>query len=236
MPKIALIGYGKMGQILDKLASEAGHEVVARVDPKNGYDDFDCPGLSHADVCIEFTRPDQVFDNVRRLTLLGKNIVIGTTGWDLAPVEELVRQQGVAAIHAANFSIGIHLFKKIVEAAAQLIQDQPQYDASLCEAHHRHKLDRPSGTAKDLIQSLLDNLPRKRLEDLDVSCRRYGEVPGTHTVTFDSKCDSISLTHEARSREGFALGALQAAHWIRGRQGFFTLEDMLELESLCPIK
>ncbi|MCB1135555.1 MAG: 4-hydroxy-tetrahydrodipicolinate reductase [Chlamydiia bacterium] len=230
MRKIALIGYGKMGRVLDRLAPSLGLSVVARVDPRNGPDDFDCLGLEQAEVCIDFTRPDVVLDNAASLAKRGKNLVVGTTGFDQAALRRIVEEAEVGALYAPNFSIGVYLFHRMVQEAARLMAGWADYDVALAEQHHRHKRDRPSGTALSLQHALQSELG---CGDLEISSLRCGAIPGTHTVTFDSSCDTITLAHQARSREGFALGALRAAQWMAGRQGFYTLDDMMRSPLLC---
>lgn len=217
--KIAIVGYGKMGRLIDELAPAAGVEVAARFD-------VDQP-LVAGDyrVAVDFTMPGAVVDNVRHAAGLGIHYVVGTTGWnrDLETVREIVESSGVGLVYGANFSIGVNLFLGVVREAARLFATRPEYDAFLWEMHHRHKKDAPSGTALVLQKAVEAAYGRK----VEASSTRAGEVPGTHTVGFDSEADSITLTHTARSRKGFALGALEAAKWIEGRTGLHSFEEVL---------
>lgn len=225
MLKIALIGYGKMGKMIEQMAVMRDHEIVAIIDPEKENREITLDALSAADVCIEFTRPDAVLDNIRKTLRLGKNIVVGTTGWSdsLESVERWVTESGAGLFYASNFSLGINLFLKTVEHAADLFLKRANYQAAGVEIHHKQKLDSPSGTAiaiQDAIARASGNTPI-------FSSVRCGSTPGTHTVYFDSPADTITLTHQARNREGFALGAITAAEWMLGRKGIYTMEDML---------
>ncbi len=237
--KLALIGYGKMGKMVEKAATERGHAVIARVDSQGIKSHL--PAIQASDICVDFSHPTSVLSSLERIAPLGKQIVIGTTGWlnHLSAVEKLVDQKKLGIIYAPNFSLGVFLFQQIVDYAASLINPFPEYDVGGFECHHNQKADAPSGTAKTLGKILLDRLERKKSlvydlgdrprkpEELQISTLRYGSVPGTHTIAFDSPADSITLTHQARSREGFASGAVRAAEWIKGKQGLFTLDDMM---------
>ena len=243
-PSIALIGYGKMGREIEQVAGEQGFTIKAIIDIQyNGHSvPINASTLSGVDVCIEFTTPDAVVENIRACARCRKDVVVGTTGWHerLEEVRSLVEESGIGLIHASNFSIGIHLFRKIVAYAGTLLNKHAQYDAALHEQHHRMKKDAPSGTAYTLAGELLRALDRKAHISVDrpdreiapdellVSSSRIGSVPGMHQVVFDSPADSIELVHTARSRRGFADGSLVAASWIHGRKGFFTMEDMLD--------
>ena len=212
--KLGLVGYGKMGKMIERLASERGHEIVP---------------VAEAEVCLEFTRPEAVIGNVRMLVELGKPMVIGTTGWegqrDL--VRALVEEADVGCIYGANFSLGMQLFYRLVTAAGQIFTSFPQYNVSGHEIHHKEKVDRPSGSAKKLSQLLADSLGRFTSEQLQFSSERSGTVPGTHLLRFDSEMDSITLSHEVRSRETFAEGALWAAEWVVDKKGFYALEEVM---------
>ena len=242
-PSIALIGYGKMGRELEDAARTSGFNVKTIIDIQ--YNGHSIPitedTLSGADVCIEFTTPDAVVENIRACANCKKDIVVGTTGWfeRIGDIRNIVADAGIGLIYASNFSIGIHLFRKIVLYAGTLINKYEQYDVAIHEQHHRMKKDAPSGTAYTLANELLRVLDRKKHitierpgseiapEELLVSSSRVGSVPGVHQVTFDSLPDTINLTHTARSRRGFAEGSLIAASWIHGKKGLFTIEDML---------
>ncbi|MFN8007018.1 MAG: 4-hydroxy-tetrahydrodipicolinate reductase [Terriglobia bacterium] len=241
---IALVGYGKMGREVERVAVQRGHVICSRIDPslqENNQPLISASSLGTSEVSIEFTHPGAVLDNIRSLAALKIPMVVGTTGWyqQLPQVEEWVRNAGVGLIYAPNFSLGVNLFYQIVAKAAGVFQPFAEYDVGLSEVHHRQKLDSPSGTAKKLIEILLRGLPRKKRavtgspqhplqeDDLQVTSSRVGHVPGIHTVLFDSSADSIELTHTVRSREGFASGAIMAAEWIQGRKGLFTFEQAL---------
>lgn len=218
---IALLGYGRMGKLIEEEALKLGHAVVVAT----GKEDFSI--IETADVCIDFSHASRVCDHVALACKAGKNIVIGTTGWEehLEWVIECVEKHQIGAIASPNFSIGVQLFKMIVEEAADLIKDFHAYDVSGCEMHHKHKADAPSGTAKMLAQAIVAKMGIN--EGLEFSSVRCGDIPGTHTIIFDSPVDTITLTHQARSRSGFARGAVEAANWLQGKAGFYTIEDMI---------
>lgn len=236
--RIALVGYGRMGRTVEELAQAEGHEVVARLDRD---DAIGTVALAGAEVAVEFSEPGVAADNLVRLAEAGLDAVCGTTGWqgDLERVSEAVEAAGTGLVHAPNFSIGVALFSRLVCEAARLADAQPEYEVLLHETHHRHKLDHPSGTARSLADIIVDALGRKRRwreeapdeaadpDTLLVGVTRTGEVPGTHVVSLDGPDDRIELRHEAHGRLGFARGALEAARWIRGRRGVFTLDDLL---------
>jgi len=230
--KIALIGYGKMGKLIETVAAAKGHTVVGRVNQTNR---MSKQTIGDADVCIDFSHPDSLVNNLQGCASLGKNVVIGTTGWDNNKqlVENIIREHNIGCIYAANFSIGVNLFMHIVANAAKLIDSFDDYDVAGIEYHHKHKVDSPSGTAKYLTEVLLKNAPRKKR--CDFSSVRCGSIPGIHTIVFDSPADTITLTHEARSREGFAKGAVAAAEWIRGKRGLFTIEDLLGIATVSQL-
>ncbi len=217
--KIALIGHGKMGRLVDELAPGAGLEVTERFDSRHPITAGDYR------VAIDFTVPSAVLGNVRRAAQLGVNLVIGTTGWDadLDAVRSAIGVAKIGAVHGANFSIGVNLFYQTAKQVAEMLVKYPEYDPYVLEMHHRHKRDAPSGTAKRLQKILGEEYSR----EIPASSVRAGEVPGTHTVGFESEADSITLTHTARSRKGFALGAIMAAKWIEGRTGLYSFEEIL---------
>lgn len=236
---IVLIGYGKMGQAIEQVALAAGDTIVARIDERGG-DPLRTDVLQRGEVAIEFTRPESAFANIQACFEAGIPIVSGTTGWleRLPEARQLAEQQGGALFYTANYSIGVNLFFALNRYLAQLMATQEQYDVSLEEIHHTQKLDSPSGTAIYLANDILDALPRKqrwhegpsgRPEDLIITSERIDPTPGTHTVHYQSAIDDISIRHVAHSREGFARGAHAAARWLRGRQGFFSMRDMLGL-------
>lgn len=239
--KIALVGYGRMGHEVEALAPELGHEIVARIDAG---DEISGPALRGAEAAVEFTLPEAAPDNLVRLAALGIDVACGTTGWHeastVARVREAVDGAGTGVVWAPNFSLGVALFTRVVRRAARLVDALPEYDVHLHEAHHRHKADAPSGTARLLAEVLLAEVERKTgwslgtpprgtpdPGTLGVSVVRAGEIPGTHSVGLEGPHDRIVLTHEARDRGGFARGALEAAAWVRGRRGLFDLDDWL---------
>lgn len=222
--KVALFGYGKMGQLIERLAISRGHTIVAR------YSKTSFPSLTHlqeADVCIDFSHAEAVVENVKLCIIQNKPLIIGTTGWNqhLSSVEALVKSSSIGCLHAPNFSIGVYLFTQMISYAAKLMSSFDSYDISGVEYHHRHKADSPSGTAKLLANQITKEMNLS--QPIDFVSVRCGHMPGTHTIHFDGPIDTITLTHQARNREGFADGALQAAEWILGKKGFFTLEDFL---------
>jgi 4-hydroxy-tetrahydrodipicolinate reductase len=243
MVKIALIGYGKMGKIIESIAKQRGNEVVSIIDPNcdTAQKEITKESLKDADVCIDFTHPTVIMENIKKISSLGKNIVIGTTGWyDRMPeVESMINKNKVGAIWSGNFSIGVNVFFRIVESAASLFNNIHDYDAMVHEIHHNQKADSPSGTASMIGKIILKNMSRKnkiitdKLErkiepnELHISSVRVGTVPGTHEVLFDSAADTIELKHTARTREGFALGAVMAAEFIADKKGFYGIEDLM---------
>jgi 4-hydroxy-tetrahydrodipicolinate reductase len=233
--KIALIGFGKMGRQIESVAREQG-DVIARVfDSKHP---VTAEALSDADVCIEFSTPDAVLRNIRAAVEARRDLVVGTTGWDqhLGEIRNAVKESGL--LYSSNFSLGMNIFFRVVKRAAELMNRAPDYDPYIQEIHHRQKVDSPSGTALSLARILLGAIDRKKeiltgLPNgkidpgmLHVSSTRAGVIAGTHTVAFDSDADLIELRHMAKSRRGFALGALTAARWLRGRKGVYTMDDV----------
>jgi 4-hydroxy-tetrahydrodipicolinate reductase len=239
--KIALIGYGKMGKAIDTIAQERGHEIVLRADG----DGYDIEALKQADVAIEFTTPDAAVKNIKTCADVGVPIVVGTTAWYDAfeSTKNYVNERNGGLFTATNFSIGVNLFWKINALAAKLIEAYPSYEPSIDEIHHTQKLDAPSGTAITTAETVLENFNRKNawvhLEngigsvsnalELGVNSYREENVPGTHTVKFESEIDSIEIKHTAHSRKGFATGAVVAAEWMANKSGIFTMKDLLNL-------
>ncbi|RYD95277.1 MAG: 4-hydroxy-tetrahydrodipicolinate reductase [Sphingobacteriales bacterium] len=235
--KIALIGYGKMGQLIDRIATERGHEVVLRIHIENR-SEFTADNLRQADVAIEFTGPDSAFENVRRCIEWGVPVVSGSTGWNdrIGEAAHLAEEKGGTFLHASNFSIGVNLFFELNKQLARLMNSQPQYDVELKEIHHTAKLDAPSGTAVTLAEQVLAALDRKQRwvkqsaaeeSDLVIRSERIDPAPGTHHVRYSSPIDDIELIHTAHNRNGFATGAVQAAEFIMGKAGVFTMADVL---------
>jgi 4-hydroxy-tetrahydrodipicolinate reductase len=225
--KIALIGYGKMGKLIEQEALAKGHEIVARFSRQWGTVQNRPHDLAQADLAIDFSRASVVLDHLQICLSFSKPLVIGTTGWEeqRATAQKMVRDANGSCLHAPNFSIGVYLFQQITRYAASLFQPFTDYDVSGVEYHHRHKLDSPSGTAKTLTQNILHQMPR--LNDLTFSSVRCGHIPGTHTLHFEGPTDSLIFTHQAHHRQGFADGAIMSAEWLRCRQGFYTFEDMM---------
>lgn len=222
--KILLVGYGKMGKMVEKAARAAGHEVIAIVDPTYSALTLD-HALAKADIAIDFSHASAVLKTLERAIHHKKNLVMGTTGWydEMAKVKEMVDYGKIGFLYAPNFSIGVNLFLKIVEEASQLFSSRPEYEAAGFEIHHSQKLDSPSGTAL----AMRNAVSRSRWKDLPLSSLRVGKVPGTHTFLLDSDYDTIEITHTARSREGFALGAVAAASYLYGKVGFYTFKEIL---------
>lgn len=223
--KIALIGYGKMGKMTEEAALARGHEIVSKIDPKQAFRTISHDSLNNADLCIDFSRPEHVLDNIRKAASFGKDIIIGTTGWyeQLPFAHEIVSKTNIGLLYSPNFSLGVNLFYKIVEHAASLIQNFEEYDVGGYEAHHRQKLDAPSGTALKILEILEKHYKNPQNSYASLRC---GSIPGLHTVLFDSPDDTIEIKHTARSRKGFASGAITAAEWLLGRKGVYTLDAM----------
>lgn len=226
---LALLGHGKMGKTIAALAPQRGFEVrliLTSQSNRNG-SGITPENLKGIDVCVDFTTPAVEVENIRRVVQLGCNLVVGTTGWHdrLDEVRKIVETSGVGMVYAANFSIGVQLFYRIARAAAEAFGGFPMYQAYLTETHHRAKKDAPSGTALELKRQVQPLLPGR---EIAVSSVRAGFVPGTHEFGFDSEADTLLLRHTARSRQGFAEGALYAARWVVGKKGLFTFADVLE--------
>lgn len=225
---LALIGYGKMGRMLEQTAIARGHAVVFKVDIQGNEQGqaLTKENLQGVDVALDFTNPEAVVRTVDRITALGIGLVVGTTGWmsQLPKVRALVEERGVGFVYSSNFSIGVNVFFRLMEAAAGHFQNYPEYDPWIYEIHHRAKVDAPSGTALKL-KEILEKACAGR--NILPASNRAGAHPGTHTVGFDSETDTLTFTHTARSRFGFASGALHAAEWIRGKKGFYEFSEIL---------
>ena len=225
---LAIVGYGKMGRLIGQLAPEYGFELRAKFTHENSLHDVGIRRelLRGADVAVEFTTPASAPDNLRRLASLGINTVCGTTGWleQLPVVRETTLAAGTGIVYSANFSVGMNVFLQSVAHAAALLAKYPEYEAWGWEIHHSAKKDAPSGTLKKLAEEM-----RTAGYDrpVSLSCNRAGTVPGTHEIGFDSAADTITLRHTARSREGFARGALLAARWVAGKKGVFEFREIL---------
>lgn len=233
--KIALIGYGKMGRMIEKIARDRGHEIVAVIDADN-QEDFDSEGFMSADVAIEFTVPSQAVANYKRAFERGIPVVSGTTSW--GTVDELrpmIEKYDATFFWTSNFSVGVNIFFAVNRYLARIMNKFAQYTPSMLEVHHVHKLDHPSGTAKTLAEEIIsesdriDHWTEGPAADgaLVIDHRREGEVPGTHIIRWDSAVDTITLEHEAKSREGFALGAVIAAEYTKGRHGILTMDRLM---------
>lgn len=225
--KLTLIGYGKMGKMIEKAALETGHEIVSIIDPGKFGNKMDAKSIEEADICIEFTNPHSVIDNIHQAISLKKPLVVGTTGWEseLSRVRKIVTDNDASLFFSPNFSIGMNLFIKILAEAAKKILSTGLYEIAGIEEHHSKKLDAPSGTAKLISQAISEAV--QNLSEVPFTSLRCGAIPGTHTIIFDSLPDTITMTHTARSREGFALGAVFAAEWLKGKTGFYTMDNLL---------
>ena len=233
--KIALLGYGRMGKAIELIAIERGHDVVAKIDQDETYGN-----LSDADVAINFSIPEAAAENIKTALKINIPVVCGTTGWlnQLKEIEDFCKAKNSAFIYASNFSVGVNLFFKLNEVLAKLMSSHKSYQASMKEIHHIHKLDAPSGTAitlaegivgqSDYTQWTINKVIKENM--LPVEVDRTGEVPGTHTIKYESSVDSITIEHEAHSRKGFALGAVIAAEWIQDKKGVFSMKDVLSLK------
>jgi len=226
---LALLGYGKMGKALAQLAPQRGFEVRLAMDVDvNAQGQGITPeNFQGIDVCIDFTTPEAVVENIRRVASLGVNLVVGTTGWHnrLEEVRRIIESAGVGMVYGANFSIGVNLFYRLARAAAEIFSGFPTYDPYLTEAHHKFKKDAPSGTALEIKRQIQAQLRRG---EIPIASVRAGYIPGTHELGFDSEADTIILRHTARGRQGFAEGALHAARWVVGKKGLFSFADVLE--------
>ena len=243
--KIALLGYGKMGQIIDQLATDRGHEIVLKID-ENTVADLTIENLKQADVAIDFSTPETVFRHIQLCFDAGTPIVVGTTGWygKLQEVKNSCDAGNKTLLYASNFSIGVNVFFHINKVLAKVMNRYSQYDVQLEEIHHLAKLDSPSGTAMTLAEDIIDELDRKNewvnelvghdkeliltQDQLLIESHRIEAVPGTHTVIYSSEVDEIEMKHTAHSRAGFALGAVLAAEWLQNRRGFFSVSDMFD--------
>ena len=226
--RIVIVGNGRMGRAVAALAQARGHAIHAAIgaaENENGRA-LTAERLRGADVAVEFTRPEAVVRNLERLIEVGVPTVTGTTGWreELAHIEKLVERRSGALLHAANFSVGVHLFLRAARDLACRFAGRPEYGAFIREEHHSAKLDAPSGTARELQARLGDADPAR---PFPITSVRAGATPGTHTLAYDGPYERVTLEHEARSREGFAAGALAAAEWLPGHPGVHTFEDML---------
>ena len=235
--KIALIGYGKMGKTIERLAMERGHEIVARYNSENPYN---IDSICYADVAIEFSRPDLAVKHIKTAISNKLPLVVGTTAWSeyLNEIRTFIEQHQGSLVYASNFSIGVNIFEQLTARLASLMSTQAQYTLSIDETHHLQKLDAPSGTAVSLAEAILANhsaysqwelTPVLNHESLPITAHRLPDVPGTHVIRAVSPIDTITLTHEAHNRDGFALGSILAAEFLIGKTGIFTMKDVLNL-------
>lgn len=249
--KVALIGYGKMGKTIEKIAIERGHEIVSIIDIDNR-EDFGSEAFRSADVAIEFTAPTVAYDNCKQAMAAGVKVVSGSTGWysdHEAEMRELCEKEGKTLFWASNFSLGVAVFSAVNRYLAKIMNRFPGYDVQMVETHHIHKLDAPSGTAITLAEGILENLDRKnnwvmgnftnpdgsttegkqpQENELKIDAIRRDEVPGIHSITYDSAADSITITHDAKNRSGFALGAVLAAEYVNEHNGLLGMNDLFD--------
>ncbi|MDD2489325.1 MAG: 4-hydroxy-tetrahydrodipicolinate reductase [Bacteroidales bacterium] len=234
---ILLIGYGKMGKMVEEIALLRNHNIVNIIDKDDSWDKIDSKEI---DVAIDFSTPYTVVDNIVACFNLNIPIVVGTTGWygRLNELKELAIKEERGLFVASNFSIGMYIFNKLNEQLSKLMNNHPTYDVSIEEIHHIHKLDAPSGTAITLAETIIDNLDRKNKWELNcekeesniinITSQRIGQVPGTHTITYSSEVDDIILTHQAHNRNGLAVGAVLAAEFMNGKKGFYNIKDLIK--------
>lgn len=231
--KIALLGYGKMGKTIEIFALSRGHEIVLRKTSGDTYD-----GLEQADVAIDFSVPSAAVVNITTCLNAGIPVVSGTTGWleDYDMMVKLCKEKSGAFLYGSNFSLGVNLFFSLNEYLAKMMRRFPEYKIAMEEIHHTQKLDAPSGTAITLARTIIDNsdysswaLSAKADDELQIDAKRIENVPGTHSVFYTSDVDTIEIRHTAHSRDGFALGAVMGAEWLAGKQGVFSMKDVLEL-------
>lgn len=231
MPNLAIVGYGKMGKLIEQLAPEYGFTVTLKLDEFNNAngEGVTGPNFRGVDVAVDFSIPAVVRDNVEAIAALGVSLVIGTTGWldDLDAVKGAVARHGIGLVWSPNYSVGVNAFFRLVSRAARLLAAQPQYGAWAWEIHHSTKKDAPSGTLLKLVEEMKQ---AGYARPIDTGSNRAGSVPGTHEIGFDSSADTITLRHTARSREGFARGALQAAQWVVGKKGFHEFSEIFFTE------
>lgn len=234
--KIALLGYGKMGKEIEKIALNRNHEIILKVDKENTAN-ITVNDLKQADVAIEFSTPHTVLENIQRCFEADLPVVVGTTGWydHFDSIKNQCLAENKSLFYATNFSLGVNLFFKVNKYLAELMNNYPEYEVSMEEIHHIHKLDKPSGTAITLAEQVIERLERKSRwsiteknnDVLFIEDKREGEVPGTHIIKYHSAVDDIEIMHKAHNRQGFALGSVIAAEFIKGKQGVFNMNDLI---------
>ena len=235
--KIALIGYGKMGKEVENIALEQSHEIIVKADIDSFLADTE---LFEADVAIEFSTPDSAVDNIFKCFNVNVPVVVGTTGWmdRLEEVKQQCLEHNQSLFYASNFSVGVNIFFEINKKLAEIMNGQISYDMEIDETHHKEKVDAPSGTAITLANEIVEQLDRKTKwvndsgadgETLKINSFREDQVPGTHSVTYESDIDKITISHVANNRRGFAAGAVMAAEWLMDKKGVFTMNDLLKL-------
>jgi 4-hydroxy-tetrahydrodipicolinate reductase len=225
---LAIVGYGKMGRLIEQLAPQYGFEVRQRLNSENnrGFAGSNAEAFREIDVAIEFSTAAVAPENIIRLARLGVNVVTGTTGWfgEIDRVRNAVEEAGVGCVWSSNFSVGVNVFTQIIVRAAELLKAEPEYGAWAWEIHHSAKKDAPSGTLKALVETMRRSGYTRQIDE---SSSRAGSQPGTHEIGWDSPGDTITIRHTARSREGFARGALRAARWVPGKKGFFDFRNIV---------
>jgi 4-hydroxy-tetrahydrodipicolinate reductase len=237
--RIAIIGYGKMGHMIEEVVVQRGHEIVLKINIENT-EDFTKDNIAKADVAIEFTGPHTAYENVKKCIDFGIPVVSGSTGWNtkLEEMKGYVKQKGGSFLHTSNFSIGVNIFFEVNKLLAKLMAPHKEYDVVLKEIHHTAKLDAPSGTAVTLADQVLANVPRKvkwvnqetsNADELTIISERIDPAPGTHFVKYTSEIDDIEIIHTAHNRKGFALGAVLAAEYISDKNGIFSMQEVLGL-------
>ena len=226
---IAIVGYGAMGKIIERIAKDRGHSVTT-FDTQCKADKCEITGetMKDIDVAIDFTHPSAAVENIKKYCKIKVNTVVGTTGWydKLEEMKKEVKKSNIGFIYSPNFSVGVNMFFRLTKEISRMMDNFEEYKVTMSEAHHTRKKDAPSGTAKLLAEIIKENV--KRIDEIDIKSIREGDIPGTHTINFESKADIIKLEHEAKNREGFGLGAVMAAEWIKDKQGFFTIEDFMK--------
>lgn len=226
--KLAIVGYGKMGRMIERIATERGHEITLKLDEHNNsnFEGITAAAFANVDAAIDFSVPAAAVTNIEKIADLGVNLVVGTTGWldRMDHVRQVVEERGVGLVWSPNYSVGVNAFFRIVNEAAKLLAGEPEYEAWAWEIHHSAKKDAPSGTLLKLVKEMQSAGFAK---NVDVGSNRAGAIAGTHEIGFDSAADTITLRHTARSREGFALGAVKAAEWVKGKRGFHEFGDVL---------